>query len=245
MKVVQELGATARPTERRPPPRYSVRTEPVPPPPRGTPPAPSSRSAGSDMRERGARSPGAAADSGRSKGLMADRIGHAEGLAAIRTRRWQVVGGGVGVLRLAQWCGGGPLLAARLASERLTQAPRPRWLLQPITRRRLAAVGAVQPELPLQLRHTRQQHGDRIAERRVLRPKLRDHIFRTCRGGRCLFAGGISGVSSARVMDRLTAPDHAAEHVTFFLAPQRSSTHDSCCRFPVKLFLFNPYLGSY
>ena len=59
------------------------------------------------------------------------------------------------------------LLPARFLAGPVPQAPRPRRLRQPIARRRLAAIRAVQPELALELRQPRLQ-------RRILGLKGRD-----------------------------------------------------------------------
>ena len=132
-------------------------------------------------------------------GLMADRIRHRHRLAAMRTNPRQVVDDNVGVLRPPQRRAGVPLLAAGLASGRLAQARRPRRLLQPIAGRWLAAVGAVQPKPPFQLRHTRQQTLDDLVPCGDLRLKPCDHIRRADRGGRCLlalrYACGVEGSS--------------------------------------------------
>ena len=59
------------------------------------------------------------------------------------------------------------LLPARFLAGPVPQAPRPRRLRQPIARRRLAAIRAVQPEPALELRQPRLQ-------RRILGLKGRD-----------------------------------------------------------------------
>ena len=65
------------------------------------------------------------------------------------------------------------LLPARLFVRALTQARHPRRLLQPVARRRLAAVGTVQAEPPLEFRNPSHKRGDLC----LLRLDQRDQFF--------------------------------------------------------------------
>ena len=61
-----------------------------------------------------------------------------------------MVDGGIRLFNTAKRFAGMPLLTAGLLAGRFAQAADPRWLLQPVAGRWLAAVAAVQPETALQ-----------------------------------------------------------------------------------------------
>jgi hypothetical protein len=87
------------------------------------------------------------------------------------------------------------LLPAGRFAGRLAQTAGARFplrLVQPVAGRRLTAVGTVQPQPTLQLRHPRQQHRDGLLERCVLRPKPCILLRQRRRGGD-LIGGGSAG----------------------------------------------------
>src|SRR5918995_1773887 len=89
------------------------------------------------------------------------------------------------------------LLPAGRSAGRLAQtagARLPLRLVQPVAGRRLTAVGTVQPQPTLQLRHPRQQHRDGLLERRVLRPKPCILLRQRRRSGGLMGGGSAGGV---------------------------------------------------
>jgi hypothetical protein len=101
------------------------------------------------------------------------RHGGYQGVAASRTDRWKMIDDHVGLGGLPKGLTPVALLPARLFAGRLAQARHPRWPSQPVARRRLAAVGAVQAETTLKLRHARHKLGDM----RSLRLNQRNQFF--------------------------------------------------------------------
>jgi hypothetical protein len=104
-------------------------------------------------------------------------------------RRRHVIDHLVGHRDLEQGLAFVAFLAARWPLRRLTRAPRPfipRWLFEPVARRRLAAVRTVQPEPALELgnlrlercnlgRLRRHQRNQFFPRRLVLRLRIRIH----------------------------------------------------------------------
>ena len=100
-------------------------------------------------------------------GAVADARVRIEARAAPRAGRRVMIDHDIGFSDLPQGLAFVALLPARFLAGPVPQAPRPRRLRQPIARRRLAAIRAVQPEPALELRQLRLQ-------RRILGLKGRD-----------------------------------------------------------------------
>ena len=80
--------------------------------------------------------------------------------AASRTDRRIMLNDRVGTGQVPESLALVAFLPAGLFAGRHAQARHPRWLSQPVARRRLAAAGAVQAETALKFRDTRHQRGD-------------------------------------------------------------------------------------
>jgi hypothetical protein len=92
---------------------------------------------------------------------MVDRHRRAEGRTAAAAGFRKMIKRDIRGLSPAQGFAGMPLLATRLLTRPLPQATAPEWRLrQTIAGRRLAAIAAVQPKLPLKFSHPRQQKGN-------------------------------------------------------------------------------------
>src|ERR1035437_2683641 len=104
--------------------------------------------------------------------------------AASRTGLGEMIGGGVGVLNLAQGRACVAALPAGLLARGLAQALRTWGLFQPIAGRRLAAVGAVLAKLALQRRDAACQGGNQFLQHLDLYLLCRDDFLRRRKGGR-------------------------------------------------------------
>ena len=112
------------------------------------------------------------------------RHGSGQCAAAARAGLRKMIGDFIGVGGLPERLAFMALLPARLSAEPLTQASHARRLLQTVSGRWLAAVGAVQAQTAFEFRHTSQKHGDlrclRLYQRGVFSRKrlnLRDQLF--------------------------------------------------------------------
>jgi hypothetical protein len=125
------------------------------------------------------------------------RLGKVEDLAcdiAIRGAPRQRIGAAVAawrkvigdMVRIGHYGEGFPGMVRLAAGRLLCRLPRAAgmgWLLlQPVTRRRLAAVGTVQPEAALQLRRTRQKRRSLAGKTRIPRNEALDMFLQRSDG---------------------------------------------------------------
>src|SRR5215212_767129 len=117
-------------------------------------------------------------------GSMARGHGLVQGRAAAGAGLWEMVGGGIGVLNLAQGLAWVAALSAGLLARGRAQALRAWGLLQPIAGRRLAAVGAGLAKLALQFRDAACQGGNQFLQHLDLCLLCCDDLLRRRKGGR-------------------------------------------------------------